>query len=151
MEQQKDWKELLERIEKNSARQARYARLQCLCSILAMVLCAAALVGVLRLLPSLSAVAVQADTVLRNIQQVSSQLALADWEGLVANLEQVSGQMANANLGSIVQEVNGLVQSSQTGLEQTMEKLNSIDFETLNKAISDLARVVEPLAALFGR
>ena len=99
----------------------------------------------------LNDVAVQAETVMRNIGQVSAQLAQADWQGLISDLETVSNQMANANLGSIVEEVNGLVQSSQVGLEQTMEKFNSIDFDTLNKAINDLSRVVEPLAKLFGR
>ena len=32
----------------------------------------------------------------------------------------------------------------QDSLKQTMDKLNTIDFETLNKAIEDLAAVVQP-------
>jgi hypothetical protein len=32
-----------------------------------------------------------------------------------------------------------------------MEKLNAIDFETLNKAIEDLGKVIKPLADFFGR
>ena len=31
-----------------------------------------------------------------------------------------------------------------------MEKLNTVDFETLNKAIEDLSKVIEPLAKFFG-
>ena len=50
-----------------------------------------------------------------------------------------------------MEEVNGLVQTSQASLEQTMEKINSVDFETLNNAIQDLSKVVQPLAKLFAR
>lgn len=151
MEENKELTALLEKIEENSRKQARYAKWQCMLSVVAVILCVAVLGCILYLLPMLNDVAVQAETVMRNIGQVSAQLAQADWQGLISDLETVSNQMANANLGSIVEEVNGLVQSSQVGLEQTMEKFNSIDFDTLNKAINDLSRVVEPLAKLFGR
>ena len=151
MEENKELTALLEKIEENSRKQARYAKWQCMLSVVAVILCVAVLGCILYLLPMLNDVAVQAETVMRNIGQVSAQLAQADWQGLISDLETVSNQMANANLGSIVEEVNGLVQSSQVGLEQTMEKFNSIDFDTLNKAINDLSKVVEPLAKLFGR
>lgn len=151
MEENKELTALLEKIEENSRKQARYAKWQCMFSVVAVILCVAVLGCILYLLPMLNDVAVQAETVMRNIGQVSAQLAQADWQGLISDLETVSNQMANANLGSIVEEVNGLVQSSQESLEQTMEKFNSIDFDTLNKAINDLSKVVEPLAKLFGR
>ena len=151
MEENKELTVLLEKIEANSRKQAKYAKWQCILSVIAAVACVAVLGFVLYLLPMLNDLAVQADTVMRNIGQVSAQLAQADWEGLISDLETVSNQMANANLGSIVEEVNGLVQSSQASLEQTMGKINSIDFETLNKAIQDLSKVVQPLANLFGR
>jgi hypothetical protein len=44
--------------------------------------------------------------------------------------------------------VDALVSTGQQSLEQTMAKLNDIDFQTLNKAIKDLAAVVEPLAKM---
>jgi len=45
-------------------------------------------------------------------------------------------------------EGDNLVATGQTSLEQTMEKLNSIDFKTLNQAIADLSKVIEPLAKI---
>ena len=36
-------------------------------------------------------------------------------------------------------------------LQQTMDKLNTIDIETLNKAIGDLSRVIEPLAKFVSK
>ena len=151
MEENKELTALLEKIEENGHKQAKFAKWQCILSVIAAVACIGMLCCVLQLLPTVNGLMVQADTVMRNVGQVTAQLAQADWEGLVSDLETVSNQMANANLGSIVEEVNGLVQTSQASLEQTMEKINSVDFETLNKAIQDLSKVVQPLAKLFGR
>ena len=151
MEENKELTALLEKIEENSRKQAKFAKWQCILSVITAVACIGMLCFVLQLLPTVNGLMVQADTVMRNVGQVTAQLAQADWEGLISDLETVSNQMANANLGSIVEEVNGLVQTSQASLEQTMEKINSVDFETLNKAIQDLSKVVQPLAKLFGR
>ena len=77
----------------------------------------------------IATVAVQAETVLTNLETVTNELAAADLEALVA-------------------DVDSLVTSSQAGVESALGKLNAIDMETLNKAIRDLAEVVEPLARM---
>ena len=70
---------------------------------------------------------------------------------VLGNLEQTTAQLASMDLQSMGSNVDALVATGQEGLEQTMEKLNSIDLDTLNKAIGDLAKVVEPLARLISR
>lgn len=50
-----------------------------------------------------------------------------------------------------LEDVSDLVVDSQKQINGAMEKLNSIDFESLNKAIKDLQAVVEPMADLFGK
>ena len=65
------------------------------------------------------------------------------------------------NISTLVGDVEGLVGnvdalaiSAQESLKQTMTKLDAINFQALNKAIEDLAAVIEPLANfvnLFGR
>ena len=50
--------------------------------------------------------------------------------------------------------MDSLVTTGQQSLEATMDKLNSVDFETLNQAIKDLAAVTESLSKvtkIFGR
>ena len=47
--------------------------------------------------------------------------------------------------------INGLVEDNSSVLTESMTKLNSIDFEGLNKAITDLGAVVEPMARFFGK
>lgn len=129
MEENKEALELLKQIEKNSHRQARTGKLLCLL-VLAMVLCSAALCGaILMLLPQVETVIVQMQSVLGNLEEATAQLAAVDF-------------------GSMVSGVDTLVATGQQSLNQTMEKLNSIDFKTLNQAIKDLADVVEPLARL---
>ena len=49
----------------------------------------------------------------------------------------------------MIGDVDSLVSSSQAGLEETLEKVNSIDIEKLNEAIDGLAKVVEPLTKFF--
>ena len=51
----------------------------------------------------------------------------------------------------MVADVDSLVSSSQSGVEQALEKINAIDIETLNQAIEDLSDVVAPLAKLINR
>lgn len=127
MEENKEMLELLKQIEKNSRRQARTGSLLCLL-VVVLVLCCAGLCGaILLLLPQVETVIAQMQSVLHNLEQTTAQLAAAD-------------------LGSMVSNVDTLVATGQYSLEQTMEKLNSLDLDTLNQAIQNLADVVEPLA-----
>lgn len=151
MEENNQIQELILRIDAANQKQVKYAKWQCVFSALAAVSCIAVLVILVSLLPRLDAVVTQAEAVIADVQQVSSQLAQADWKGLTSDLEAVSRQMVDANLGGIAQDVSALVQSSQTGLEEALGKLNAIDLETLNKAIADLSAVVEPLAKFANR
>ena len=141
MEMNPEMQTILEKLEKTNRQQVRAARLQCFFSFLAAVCCLLLLLTVAKIVPDIkelsneiSGIALQAETVLTNLETVTNELAAADLEGLV-------------------NDVNGLVATSQEGLETAVEKMNTINFETLNQAIEDLADVVEPLAklsSLFG-
>ena len=142
MEENKETLELLRKIEKNNRIQtyAGYARtaLVLVCAVCIVVLTCA----VMKLMPQINAILGQAQgavnqvgTVLDYLEQTSAQLAQVDMQGMVSN-------------------VDGLVTTGQQSLEATMEKLNSVDFEALNKAITDLAAVTQSLAnvtRIFGR
>lgn len=67
-------------------------------------------------------------------------------ETVMGNLETVTRDLADSNLGAMVEQVNNLVCDGQTAIAEAMKKLDTIDIDTLNKAIEDLADVVEPLA-----
>lgn len=126
----------LEQLEQNSRRQLHYARLQCLFTIIGAAICVILLVVVIGIIPKLSAavtqvnaLAVQAETVMDNLETVTSALAKADIAQMVSN-------------------VDAMAAASQAGVAQALEKFDAIDIEALNQAISDLCDVVAPLAKL---
>lgn len=141
MEMNHEMQALMEKIEKSNRQQVNFARIQCIFSVVAAVCCLLLLLTVAKIVPDIkelsneiSGIAVKADTVLTNLETVTQELAAADLESLVT-------------------DVSGLVSTSQEGVENTLEKLESLDFDTLNKAIGDLAKIVEPLAkvsSIFG-
>ena len=68
---------------------------------------------------------------------------------ILTNLDEVTQELAQADLAGMVENVDTLATTSQSAVEHATEKLDTIDLDTLNKAIQDLADVVEPLARFF--
>lgn len=54
-------------------------------------------------------------------------------------------------IDDLVGNANQIVVDNSEALDETIAKMNEIDFEKLNQAIDDLAKVVAPLASLFKR
>ena len=130
MEDKQELQELLERLDQSNRQQAKYARWQCVFSIVSAVCVVGLFVLVYTLMPQVQELTAQTEVVLTNLTEVTDQLAGMD-------------------LGTMVKNVDELVVTSQAGVEQAMNTLNSIDFDTLNQAIEDLANVIEPLAKFF--
>lgn len=137
MDENKEMLELLKKMEESSRKQLLYTRIQCVAALVAVVCFAGIFFLIKDFLPQISAivteipgVVAQMETVLGNLEIVTTDLAAVDFETMVAG-------------------INTLVGSGQTGLEETVAKLNAIDFESLNKAIKSLAEVVEPMANFF--
>ena len=129
MEENRDFRELLENMEKTNRRQLRCARLQFVFSLLCALCCGLLLLAGLRFLPQLQALGLQLEAVL-------------------GNLESVTGQLAQTDLAGMVENVDALVTESGDSLQQAMEKLGSIDFEKLNRAIDSLSQVVDSLSRI---
>ena len=138
MEQNERTLELLEKIEKTNRRQLLFTQIFCGIALVAVLFCVIALVKVNQLLPQIQGITAQMQGVLSNMEQAAGQLAALDIRGIAENVE------------TLVGNVDMLAVSAQDSLKQTMTKLNTIDFETLNKAIEDLSAVIQPLADFFG-
>ena len=123
MEEKKELQELLERLDESNRKQANYAKWQCVFSVVAAISCVGLFVLIWTLMPEVRNLTRQMETVL-------------------ANLELVTTQLAGMDLGAMVQNVDELVVTTREGL-------GAIDFKMLNQAIEDLADVVEPLAKFF--
>ena len=142
MEESKDTLELLRKIEKNSRMQtySGYARtaLVLVCAVCIVVLTCA----VMKLMPQINAILGQAQDAVNQVGTVLDYL------------ERTSYQLSQVDLQGMVSNVDGLVTTGQQSMEATMEKLNGIDFDALNKAIQDLSAVTQSLAnvpRIFGR
>ena len=131
MEENKEILELLRQIEKSNRQRGRMSRILCALALAAVLCCCLTFGVVYSLVPQANAVLTQTQTVLDNLESTTQQLAALDLAQMVAN-------------------VDTLVVSGQQSLEQSMDKLNSIDFDTLNQAIQDLSNVIQPLARLSG-
>ena len=51
----------------------------------------------------------------------------------------------------MTRNLDRLVSSSEKGVQEALEQINSVDIDTLNQAISDLSDVISPLAKFFGK
>ena len=127
MDQNQEMLDLLRRIEKSNRQKVITNVLVCLFMLAAAASCIAICVMLGQLIPQ--------------VNQTIGQMQTA-----LNSLEETSNHLRGLNLDTMVSNVNALSVYAQQSLQQTMDNLNTIDFETLNKAISDLAQVIEPLA-----
>lgn len=147
--------ELLKKIESENAEQVRYAkkqyRMSCVrtaASVLTLVLVvviAAIFVPQLRqtltqvdgVLAQVDTALVQVDTVLDNLESTT-----ADLSALVPQLSQ--------SVPALIENLDTLVETSSEEITTALQKISSLDVDSLNTAIRDLQSIVEPLARLFG-
>jgi len=137
MEEKNEMLELMKKLEESSRKQLLYARIQCV-GVLVAVACFAGIFFLIRdFLPQISAIVTEIPGV------------VAQMEVVLGNLEVVTTELTTVDFAGMVEGVNTLVATGQIGLEETVAKLNAIDFEALNQAIDTLSQVIEPLAKFF--
>ena len=140
--------ELLVKLEKNSRQQALFTKILCaifalvlVCILVLTVTVSGAVKQVTEMIAPLESVVTQVESVASQVNDMTGQA-----ETIMNNMETVTQALADADLGGMVENVNALAADSQSVVSEAMEKLDTIDIDTLNKAILDLADVVEPLA-----
>lgn len=129
-------------------KQERLAKLQCILTGVTAACCLGVFFLVCTLMPRAYGLAGQAQTVLTDLESVTGQLN-EQMDTILINLDEVTKELAQADLAGMVENVDTLATTSQSAVEHATEKLDTIDLETLNRAIADLADVVEPLAKFF--
>lgn len=75
---------------------------------------------------------------------------IASLQNSAQNLEEISEELQEAEIGKLVKDLDKLIETSEGTIGSANEKLNKIDFETLNKSIQDLSNIISPLSKLFG-
>lgn len=130
MENNQELLELLQKIEKANRQQVKLTRFVCIFALIAALCCGCTVGLVYHVLPQINTVISQMQIVLSNLEEATAQLSVIDFSGMIT-------------------DVDALVTTAQSSLDQTMNKLNTIDFQALNQAISDLSSVVEPMSKLM--
>ena len=148
MEEKQELQEWMDRMEESNRQQARYAKWQCIFTAIAAVCCVSLFLLVYIKMPALQELSIKMENVLTDLEVITQQLS-GSMETVLENLETVTAQLAEVDLGAMAESGDDLVTTSQAGVEQAMDRLNTIDFKKLNQAIGDLADVVEPLAKFF--
>ena len=128
--------------------QQRFAKWQCILTGVAAACCLGIFILVCTLMPRVYGLVEQTETVLTDLEAVTGQLE-GQMDVILTNLDEVTQELAQADLAGMVKNVDTLATTSQSAVEHATEKLDTIDLDTLNKAIQDLADVVEPLARFF--
>ncbi len=79
------------------------------------------------------------------LQELSSS-AQESMDGINEIVGEANTIMNDAD--QMVKDANQIMNDNAAGMQQALENFNSVDFETLNKAINNLSDAVEPLANL---
>lgn len=115
--------ELLEDMKKSNQKNLMYQRIS---TVLLLIF----VVAVLMVIPSVFSTLNSAKTTLDHMDQAITEMETA--LGAVEGLAEDAGK-------------------AMEGVDAALQNVNSIDFETLNQAITDLRDVVEPMANFFGK
>lgn len=156
--------DLLCKIQENNEKQASYLRKHLLLAritsglsivvVIALVICACCVA------PTVKRISTEAETALTQaniaIEQANVALEqtnniLGEADGVIKNVDVIANDLAKADLQGMLGNVNDFVLTSEESISVALEKINAIDFESLNKAITDLGAIIAPLAKLFGR
>lgn len=134
----KSTEELLTEILKYQKRGSRITRIASFAVIAIVVAIAVCLV---LLMPKIVGFVDHAETSLSQLDGVISETS--------SMMDEVNGLITEA--GTLIDNSNKMVSENTDAVSETVQKLNNIDFETLNKAINELHDVVEPLSNFFGK
>ncbi len=136
MEERDRLERMMEQLIETEEERKRYARKQ-FYMLAVMAACTVAVfflvfLAYVSLVPKLKTSAEEIETATKELRVISRQLSEADLAGLVKHVDQMAV-------------------TSEEGVKEALEKIESIDIDELNHAIKSLSDVVSPLAKLMGR
>ncbi len=128
----------LEELVKNSRKMLFYARIR---TLAALVIAAGILYCAVVVLPSVLGTVQKANEVMA---QASDTITLADTA--IESITEMSKSITEMG-----DNMDAFITDNANSVEEIMKKIETVDFEGLNKAIKDLGDTVEPFAKFFGK
>ncbi len=120
--------DILEDVRKSNQKNLMYQRIS---TILMLIFVVAVLLVIPRVISTLDSAKKVLNTGYETLVHMND--AISQLETAIDAVDSLSGQAENA----------------MAGMDDALQKLNSIDIDTLNGAITDLSDVVEPMAKFF--
>ncbi len=128
----------LEELVKNSRKMLFYARIR---TLAALVIAVGILYCAVVVLPSVLGTVQKANEVMA---QASDTITLADTA--IESITEMSKSITEMG-----DNMDAFITDNANSVEEIMKKIETVDFEGLNKAIKDLGDTVEPFAKFFGK
>lgn len=134
--QEERLEQLMEQLKETENEKKKYAKKQ---YYMSMVTAACAVLALGIFLAAYISVIPRVKTAFQEIQVVTE------------NLNAVSDQLAKADLNQLVENVDRMAVTSEKGVQEALDKIQSIDIDELNQAIKGLSDVVSPFAKFMNR
>lgn len=134
--EEREEKELLTELVKNSKKQLFYQRVRTLITI---VLAGVIVICMIAIVPAVLRTVKQANEIMA---QASETITLADTA--IESITEMSGSITEMG-----ENMDTFITENAESVATVMEKIEAVDFEGLNSAIEDLGAVIEPLANFF--
>lgn len=77
--------------------------------------------------------------------------AFQEIQVVTEDLGEISDQLRSADLNQLVRNVDKMAVTSEKGVQEALDKIQSIDIDELNQAIKGLSDVVSPFAKFMNR
>lgn len=141
MEDTQQMQAILAKMEQNNRQQLLFTKILC-------GLCAAAVICTLVLMIVVSGAAKELVALAEPLQALTAQVQglAAQAQNVMTDLGMAAEELSKADFSGMVNQVDTLVKNSQSAVTEAVKKMDTIDIDALNKAIKDLAAIVEPLA-----
>lgn len=75
---------------------------------------------------------------------------ISEVETASESLDEISRQLTDADIPSMIDKISRLAENSDQIVSRAAQNMDKIDFDKLNKAITDLQAVISTLARVFG-
>lgn len=75
---------------------------------------------------------------------------ISEVETASESLNEISRQLTDADIPSMIDKISRLAENSDQIVSRAAQNMDKIDFDKLNKAITDLQAVISTLARVFG-
>lgn len=134
--EEREEKELLSELVKNSKKQLFYQRVR---TLIAIVIAGIIVICMIAIVPA----------VLRTVKQANEIMAQASETITLADTAIESITEMSSSITEMGENMDTFITENAESVATVMEKIEAVDFEGLNSAIEDLGAVIEPLANFF--